>query len=237
MRRYSAGSSVALRLELHDTGGELADADVTVVVTDPDDDTIPATVTRVDTGIYDALIEGVHVTELGVWDYHWATTGSVEFTSDGQFYVSDPDDDLPPLAPFSKLVRKLGYAPEGPERDRAEHLLDEASELIRDKAGKTWTDDDGVLSEVPRRIALICVAVAFRAFGNPEGLTQRSIGDSSKSFDRSKREGGEDIYLTKAELDDVVRLGGESGSSFFSATMTSGLFGTQLDPWVEATLQ
>lgn len=237
MRQYSADSSVALRLELYDTGGELADADVSITITDPSGDPVTATVTRVDTGLYDAVVEGPDVDELGVWNFRWQTTGAVDYSASGQFYVSDPENDLPPLAPFSKLVRKLGYAPEGAERDRAEHLLNEASELIREKAEKTWTDDDGALTEIPRRIVLICVAVAFRAFGNPEGLTQRQIGDGSKSYDRTKREGGEDIYLTKAELDDVVRLGAATGSSFFSATMTSDLFGATLDPWVEATLQ
>jgi len=129
------------------------------------------------------------------------------------------DEDLPPLAPFSALVRKLGYTPDGAEADRAEHLLAEASELIRDVAGKDYVTEDGILDVVPRRVAKICVAAAFRAFNNPEGLTQRSIGDSSKSYDRTNREGGEDVYLTEAEERSIRRAAGSS--SMASVTLVT----------------
>lgn len=231
MRRYSRGSSVALRLEID------GDADVALLVEDPDGAPTTAVVERLDEGVYEGTVSGTDVDLDGVWDFHWRVTGDIEYNADGQFYVSDPDDDLPPLAPFSKLVNKLGYAPEGPERDRAEHLLDEASELIRDVAGKSWTDDDGALADVPRRVALICVAAAFRAFTNPEGLTQRSIGDSSKSFDRTGREGGEAVFLTDDERRAITKAAGVGAGSMVSVGMTSTLFGPVLDPWVEATLQ
>lgn len=145
-------------------------------------------------------------------------------------------EDLPPLAPFSALVRKLGNTPEGDEASRAEHILDEASELIRDTAGNDWVDDSGVLSGVPRRVAQICVAVAYRAFTNPEGLSQRTIGDSSKSFDRARREGGEAVYLTDGEEKAVQKAGGASG--MVSVTLVSPYSnGTILDPWDAVTAE
>lgn len=128
------------------------------------------------------------------------------------------DESVPALAGIARFSRKLGYTPTGAESERAEHLLDEASELIRDVAGQTWLNDDGTLGAVPRRIANICVAAAFRAFGNPEGLSQRSLGDSSKSYDRTGREGGEDVYLTAAEERDIRR---SNGGSMISVTLVT----------------
>jgi hypothetical protein len=145
-------------------------------------------------------------------------------------------EDLPPLAPFSALVRKLGYTPEDEEETRAESILSEASELIRDVAGEDWVDDNGVLTNVPRRVAQICVSVAYRAFTNPEALTQRTIGDSSKSFDRAQREGGEAVYLTDAEEKAVRKAAGSSG--MVSVTLVSPYnCGTVLDPWDVVTAE
>ena len=145
-------------------------------------------------------------------------------------------EDLPPLAPFSMLVRKLGYTPEDAEADRAEHILSEASDLIRDVAETDWVDDNGVLSGVPRRVAQICVAVAYRAFNNPDGLTQRTIGDSSRSFDRAKREGGEAVYLTEAEEKAIQKAAGASG--MVSVTLVSPFdAGSLVDPWDAVTAE
>jgi hypothetical protein len=131
--------------------------------------------------------------------------------------------DLPPLATAAQLAVRLGYGEAGfpteAETDRAEALLVEASELIRDEAGKTWVDGGGQLDGVPSRVEKICLAAASRAFTNPEALTQRTIADSSKSFDRSGREGGEDVYLTDAEERAVRKAAG--GSSFRAVTLES----------------
>ncbi len=145
-------------------------------------------------------------------------------------------EDLPPLAPLAHLVRKLGYTPEGEESTRAENDLADASELIRDTAGENWVDDSGVLTGVPRRVAQICVAVAYRAFTNPEALSQRTIGDSSKSFDRARREGGEAVYLTDAERKDILKAVGSSG--MVSVTLVSPYdAGSLVDPWDAVTAE
>lgn len=136
--------------------------------------------------------------------------------------------DRPPLASLAKLATKLGYTPTGDEASRAESLLAEASELIRDVAGKTWLNATGdEVVDVPPRVENICVAVAYRAFVNPEGLNQRSLGDSSKSYDRTGREGGEDIYLTEAEERSVRKAA--AGSSFASVTLVSPYAATDPD--------
>jgi len=127
--------------------------------------------------------------------------------------------DLPPLASLQEFSARLGYTPEGVEAERAEALLDEASELIRDEAGEDWVDSDSGLGLVPRRVVKICLAVAYRAFVNPEALTQRGIGDSNKSYDRTRREGGEAVYLTEAERKAIRRAAG--ASTFTAVTLTS----------------
>ena len=118
-----------------------------------------------------------------------------------------------------------------------EELLDQASELVRATAGKTWTDEaTGVVSDVPRRVRAIVIDVAYRAFTNPEGLSQRSIGDSSKSWDRAGREGGQIVYLTDDERRAVRAAGGSS--SMIVATLVSPYSGDAGgDAWAEVTLE
>jgi hypothetical protein len=137
------------------------------------------------------------------------------------------------------LARKLGALPDDfdeVERTRGEYLLDEASEVIRDLAGKTWLTTTNALDSVPRAVARVCVAAAARAFENPHGLVQRSIGDSSKSYDRSKREGGEIVYLTDSEERTVLKAAGVS--TFVAVTLTSP-YSSDLDltVWEQVTAE
>ncbi|MEV2236695.1 hypothetical protein [Micromonospora sp. NPDC049891] len=136
--------------------------------------------------------------------------------------------DRPPLATLGQLGKKIGYTPTGGEADRAEGLLAEASELIRDVAGRTWLNDAGdAVVDVPHRVQNICVAAAFRAFTNPEALNQRTLGDSAKSYDRTGREGGEDVYLTTSEERSVRKAA--AGSSFVSVTLVSPYGGADVE--------
>lgn len=136
--------------------------------------------------------------------------------------------DLPPLASLDQLAVRLGYTPTGAEADRASGLLVEASELIRDEAGMDWvTVDQTALDGVPRRVEKICLAVTYRAFTNPEALGQRSIGDSSKSYDRARVPGGEAVYLTESEKRAVKKAAG--GSTFAAVTLTSPYSGDAVE--------
>lgn len=213
MRRYDLADAVSLRREVRDLDGELTAAvTVTLLITKPSGETYaPTVVPDVDTdGYFDATVPPAEIDEYGPYEYAWTVTGAVDDISTGQFYVGELETARPPLGSFERLSRKIGYTPADAERDRAEHLLDEASELIRDVAGKTWLDADGALESVPFRVALVCVAAAYRAFENPQALTQRSIGDSSKSFDRTGLGGGEDVYLTPDEIRTVRAAAGAS---------------------------
>jgi hypothetical protein len=234
MRQYQLGDTVDLRHEIRDADDELVDATADLLVLLPDGTTDEPGTSSAGTGLVDASFA---VDQYGPYTFVWTTTGAVNDVSRGQFYVADDDDELPPLVSFAKLVNKLGYTPEDEERDRAESILGEASSLIRDVAGTTWTNETtNALLEVPHRVRQIALSVVYRAFTNPEALTQRTIGDSSKSFDRSKREGGESVYLTEAEEKAIQKAAGTSG--MVVATMISGYdSGSLIDPWDAVTVE
>jgi hypothetical protein len=230
MRRYDPGDPIALRYTATDESDVPVAVTGALTLTKPDGTTYEGTPQTGGTGIIDVLIPAAQASQRGRYAFEWDISGDVSDTETGYFYVGPATDYVPPLASFGDLVKKLGYTPVDGERDRAEYLLDEASELIRDVAGVTWlVTGTHELDDVPRRVARICVASAFRAFSNPEALTQRSIGDSSKSFDRTGLHGGETVYLTPAEEKDVIKAAG--GSSFVSVTLESPYSGTYVDPW------
>jgi hypothetical protein len=225
VRQYENGDTVDLRHEIRNVDDELVNATATLAITRPDATTVPVTVTATSTGIRDAVYA---VTQYGPHTFKWTVSGAVNGVRTGQFYVADDAPDLPPLAPLSALVRKLGYTPEDEEAERASDALAAASTLIRDVAETTWTHaTTNALLTVPERVRRICVAAAFRSFSNAEALTQRSIGDSSKSYDRSGREGGEDVYLTDQEEKDIRGVVGLS--SMKQVTLVSPYNGTYLD--------
>jgi hypothetical protein len=129
--------------------------------------------------------------------------------------------DRPTLITPAQMFARLPYTPTGSEADRAEAILVDASELIRDEAGVTWlNDDETAVEDVPHRVQGICRDVALRAYLNSEGLSQKSIGDLSKSYDRAGREGGEVVYLTDREAAAVRKAAGGTGG-FVAATMVS----------------
>jgi hypothetical protein len=228
MRQYQLGDTVDLRHEIRDADDELVDATASLTVIAPDATQSAPGVSSAGTGLVDASFE---VDQYGPYTFIWSTSGAVDDVVRGQFYVADDDDDLPPLVSFSKLASKLGYFPEDEERTRADSILMEASALIRDVAGVTWTNEStNALTIVPARVRQIALSVAYRAFTNPEALTQRSVGDSSKSFDRSKREGGESVYLTEAEEKAIQKAAGSSGMVVVTQISPYG-GGTLLDPW------
>lgn len=223
MRRFDLGDPVPLRYTATDpeTGAAVA-VSGGLTLTKPDGTTYAGVPSSGGTGIIDVVIPAAEAAQLGRYKYVWTITGGVEDVEVAYFYVAAAEDEAPPLASFGMLARKLGALPEDfdeTERERGEYLLAEASEKIRDVAGKTWLTATNDLDAVPRRVASICVAAAARAFENPHGLSQRSIGDSSKSYDRAGREGGEVVYLTDEEETSIRKAAGIS--SFVPVTLMS----------------
>lgn len=233
MRRFNPGSTATLRHTVTDANDAPVAATVDLTLTSPAGAPVVPVVTNPSTGVYDAAVADV---VIGVYSGAWEISGSVDDSVPVRFYVASDIDELPPLASLDRLGAKLGYVPTGAEADRAYAILDAASELIRSVAGKTWVSETtGALESIPRRVRTVCVEAAFRAFGNPEALSQRSIGDSAKSFDRAGREGGEAVYLTRDEERDIKAAAGTS------SLVSVGLYGiadfVERDPWDVVTAE
>lgn len=134
---------------------------------------------------------------------------------------------LPPLADLNALQDRLGRndlvdvhgAPIAPEGVRAQAALEDASSLVRAEAGKSYTDEaHAVLDEnIPDIIVSITLAASQRAFNNPQGATQASIGDVSVSFSRDGSAGT--VFLTKAEQRAIRKAAGRN--TFGSITLAS----------------
>jgi hypothetical protein len=240
VQRFDLGDPVPLRYVATDPDtGVPVGVTGTLVLTKPDATTYNGVPQSGGTGIVDVVVPAAEATQLGRYKYVWTITGGLDDIEVGYFYLAAAEDEAPPLASFGMLARKLGALPEDfddVERARGEYLLDEASELIRDLAGKTWLTTTNALDNVPRPVARVCVAAAARAFENPHGLTQRSIGDSSKSYDRSQREGGEIVYLTETEERTVLKAAGVS--TFVAVTLASPYSADDLaNAWDEVTAE
>lgn len=230
MRRFDQGDPVPLRYEATDAAGVPIEVSGTFTLIKPDGSTYEGTPQADGPGVLTVVVPAAQVAAAARYEYRWDISGGITDVQRGRFYVAPLADELPPLADMRMFGDRLGYDPEETELARAEHLLDAASEAIRDESGRTWIAETGALEAVPLRISRICVEAAYRAFTNPEGLTQRSLGDSSKSYDRSGREGGEIVYLTEQERRAVRRAAGVS--SFASITMYAGVPDPLLDPWL-----
>ena len=113
---------------------------------------------------------------------------------------------LPPLASVASLGLRLGATLAGSDAERASAVLDDASALIRAEAGQNWVDESEELADVPAIVESIALAVAYRAFRNPEGVSQTSLGDASVSYDRGGGQAG--VYLTRDERRAVRRAAG-----------------------------
>lgn len=122
---------------------------------------------------------------------------------------------LPALVSLDEFAVRLGGIAAADE-DRAQACLDDASALIRDEAGaEDWVDDDGGLEEVPGVIVAICVAVAIRAFRNPEGVRSETVGGYAVTY----ADASTAVYLTPGERAQVRRAAGRS--SIGSVTLES----------------
>lgn len=105
----------------------------------------------------------------------------------------------------------------GPADDFVEPLLEDASALILDEVSgseETWVTDEE--EAVPAKVVAVCVAVAFRAWRNPEALSQEALGAHSMAWRQTAEEA---LYLTDRERRTVRRAAGRG--SFTAQTMES----------------
>lgn len=122
-----------------------------------------------------------------------------------------------PLADLAQLAARLGvsFDPESAAGVRGQAALEDASALIRSE-GAAW-EDPGTAPEIA---VTICLASAMRAFSNPNGVSQASVGDVAVSFSGSS---GGSVYLLRAELRSIRKAAGVSGAGSINMTSDLGL--------------
>jgi hypothetical protein len=123
------------------------------------------------------------------------------------------------LADLAQLSERLGttLSPESTDGLRGQGLLNDASSLIRSE-GLDWVDPH----TAPDIVVSICLAVAQRAYKNPEGVRQASVGDVAVTYGATTTSGSA-IFLTRQELRAIRRAAGRSAIG--SVQMTSDLQG------------
>lgn len=111
------------------------------------------------------------------------------------------------LASVQDVEARLGRVFVDDELGRVVALLDDASALVRDEAGRTWIDSDGGPLAVPGSVRAVVLRVVDRAVRNPDGFSAESDGDYS--YQRTQVEPG--VYLTDADRAILRRAVGRTG--------------------------
>jgi hypothetical protein len=119
---------------------------------------------------------------------------------------------MPLLADLPAFEARLGRPLSGDEETRAEASLADASDLARAEGDPDWND-----ATVPRSVVPVVLAVARRAFDNPDGAIQKSVGDVTLSYGGGRQ--GATVYLTAAERRIVRRAAGRTSAG--AVTLTS----------------
>jgi hypothetical protein len=118
---------------------------------------------------------------------------------------------LPALVSLDDFALRVSVS--ASDEERAQACLDDASALIRAEAGdEDWVDADGALETVPDVIVAICVAVAVRAFRNPDGVRQETIGNYSVAYADTSTA----VFITPGERRMIRRAVGLTGISSVS---------------------
>lgn len=118
---------------------------------------------------------------------------------------------LPAFATIDEFIDRLPGGLDNDDLLRAQAAIDDASTVIRSFAGKTWCNDAGTAVDFgdlaqyhQDEIVRITISAARRAFTNPEGATEMTLGDTSIGLSDSSS----DVYLTAAEKAAVRRAAG-----------------------------
>lgn len=104
------------------------------------------------------------------------------------------------LAPVSALAARAGETISNDDA-QAIYFLDAASALIRSETGRRWLVE-GVPTDVPAEVAVICVEVAARLWRNPEGAIQETTGPFTQRLPDKFADG---LFLTATEKSQLAR--------------------------------
>lgn len=121
---------------------------------------------------------------------------------------------LPALATVEMLNGRLSEPAEGDDDlSRAQAALEDASTLIRSETATTWVTDGALDDDVPDVVVMVTLAVARRAYLNPDGIRQETLADHSVTYG-----GTGAVYLTGAERALVRKAVGLGGIGTISTT-------------------
>lgn len=113
-----------------------------------------------------------------------------------------------PLADLADLEIRLRRGLEGTEAAAAEAAIDDASALIRAESGRSWLDENG---DPDPRVSPIVLAVALRAFRNPEGYSSQTVGSWTGTVGGTGQDVASGVYLTSHERVQLRALMGAGG--------------------------
>lgn len=114
---------------------------------------------------------------------------------------------LPALVSLEDFALRVGGI-DAADEDRAQAALDDASALVRaDACGEDWVDDDDELEDVPGVVTAIVIAVAIRAWRNPDGVRSETIGNYSVAYGDTSTA----VFLTEGERRLIRRAAGCTG--------------------------
>lgn len=134
------------------------------------------------------------------------------------------------LVDVAEFTARLGRTLDATETTRAINAIEDASRLVLDVGDSTWTDVD-----VPDVVATVVLQVARRAFDNPDGATQKSMGDASVSYGSAGdgRSSPGALYLTKDERRAVRKAAGTTPTA---VTLESPYGTYATDVWLDGAL-
>jgi hypothetical protein len=148
------------------------------------------------------------------------------------------DGALQSLIELSDLEERLARTFEGPDVERAQSVLDEASALVRAESGKDWVSpDDPTKIVAPTIVRFITLRVAERAIRNPDGFSAETAGDYS--YQRNGVAGEGSLYVTDRERKLLLRAAGKRqlwtqpvtrGRCFDDTVWLEDSFGCELFP-------
>lgn len=113
-----------------------------------------------------------------------------------------------PLADLTGMEVRLRRSLTGLEATAAEAAIDDATALIRAESGRTWLDEDGLPDP---RVANLVLAVALRAFRNPEGYSSQTVGSWTGTVGGTGQDVASGVYLTAHERRQLQALMGAGG--------------------------
>jgi hypothetical protein len=111
------------------------------------------------------------------------------------------------------------------DQETVEALLEDASALVAAEAGDSaeeWLTDSS--SEPPREVSVVCIAMAYRAWRDPDGVSRERLGAAEVEY---RADVPDSIWLTDNERRTVQRAA--KIGSFKAVTLETPYSGSDIE--------